>query len=219
MNYLKYGPEQIPMPVYIIHGAIHEKHASEITQHCVPRLENGGHFREEKGTFTTDQHLTRNSDVHFFSDEVLERRMFGFAKAASHALGLEYELTCSEDFQFTSYEGKRKQHYGWHIDGERNVSNVRRWTGGAPPKNMAETMDPLLSGTVRKLSASIILNEDFEGGEMRFRWFADEIKESKVLAKKGDAIFFPSALQHMVSPVTKGTRYSIVKWFGGPPVR
>jgi PKHD-type hydroxylase len=84
---------------------------------------------------------------------------------------------------------------------------------------MGETMDPWLSGTVRKLSASIILNEDFEGGEMRFRWFHDEIKESKVLAKKGDAIFFPSNLQHMVSPVTEGTRYSIVKWFGGPPVR
>ena len=185
----------------------------------MPRLESGAHFREEKGTFTSDQHLTRNSDVHFFSDEVLEKRMFGFAKAASHALGLDYKITCSEDFQFTSYEGKRKQHYGWHIDGEPNVNNMRRWTGGGPPKNMGETMDPWLSGTVRKLSASIILNEDFEGGEMRFRWFHDEIKESKVLAKKGDAIFFPSALQHMVSPVTEGTRYSIVKWFGGPPVR
>jgi PKHD-type hydroxylase len=34
--------------------------------------------------------------------------------------------------------------------------------------------------------------------------------------KQGQAIFFASWLQHRVKPVTKGERYSLVMWFGGP---
>mgnify|MGYP001177870175 CR=1 FL=1 len=33
----------------------------------------------------------------------------------------------------------------------------------------------------------------------------------------GSAILFPSTVTHRVTPVIKGTRYSIVVWFAGPP--
>jgi PKHD-type hydroxylase len=37
--------------------------------------------------------------------------------------------------------------------------------------------------------------------------------------KQGHAIVFASFLNHRVNPVTKGTRQSLVCWFGGKPFR
>lgn len=61
----------------------------------------------------------------------------------------------------------------------------------------------------RKLSCSIALNDDYEGGE--FGFFDNTIK---IKAKKGSAILFPSNFMfpHEINPVTKGTRYSIITW-------
>ena len=63
---------------------------------------------------------------------------------------------------------------------------------------------------MRTVSCSIILNDDFEGGEFGFFSRAHIIKPSK-----GDVIMFPSNFlyRHQVLPVTKGTRYSIITWF------
>jgi predicted 2-oxoglutarate/Fe(II)-dependent dioxygenase YbiX len=62
----------------------------------------------------------------------------------------------------------------------------------------------------RAVSCSFILNDDFEGGE-----FAFFNKELKYKLEKGNALLFPSNFMypHEVTPVTKGTRYSIVTWF------
>jgi predicted 2-oxoglutarate/Fe(II)-dependent dioxygenase YbiX len=62
----------------------------------------------------------------------------------------------------------------------------------------------------RAVSCSIILNDDFEGGE--FAFFNRDIKYK---LEKGDALMFPSNFMypHEVMPVTKGTRYSIITWF------
>ena len=66
---------------------------------------------------------------------------------------------------------------------------------------------------VSKLSLTIILNDDFEGGEFEFHNNHSPIKENGV----GTAIVFPSYLVHRVRPITKGTRYSLVSWFCGEP--
>lgn len=62
----------------------------------------------------------------------------------------------------------------------------------------------------RTVSCSLILNDDYEGGE--FAFFDRQIKFTP---KKGDALMFPSnyIYPHEIMPVTKGTRYSIVTWF------
>ena len=36
-------------------------------------------------------------------------------------------------------------------------------------------------------------------------------------ATAGSVIVFLSSMEHRVAPVTKGTRYSVVCWFLGPP--
>ena len=35
----------------------------------------------------------------------------------------------------------------------------------------------------------------------------------------GSVIVFPSCMEHRVTPITKGTRYSVVCWFVGPPFK
>ena len=62
----------------------------------------------------------------------------------------------------------------------------------------------------RAVTASIVLNEDFEGGEFSFFGSSSVYKLAK-----GDAIVFPSNFMypHAVMPVTKGIRYSVVTWF------
>ncbi len=62
----------------------------------------------------------------------------------------------------------------------------------------------------RAVSCSLMLNDDFEGGE-----FAFFDRKLKYKLGKGDAIMFPSNFMypHEVMPVTQGTRYSIITWF------
>lgn len=62
----------------------------------------------------------------------------------------------------------------------------------------------------RLVTASLFLNDDYEGGE-----FAFFDRQLKYKLNKGDVLMFPSTFMypHEVMPVTKGTRYSIVTWF------
>jgi Rps23 Pro-64 3,4-dihydroxylase Tpa1-like proline 4-hydroxylase len=62
----------------------------------------------------------------------------------------------------------------------------------------------------RMLSCSIVLNDDYEGGE-----FAFFDRELTYKIPKGSAILFPSNFMypHEIMPVTSGTRYSIITWF------
>ena len=76
-----------------------------------------------------------------------------------------------------------------------------------------------MHGNVRKLSMSVMLNEDFDGGEFEFASYKDtKCLITSFKAKTGDIIVFPSVMEHRVAPVTKGTRYSLVNWFVGPPL-
>ena len=65
----------------------------------------------------------------------------------------------------------------------------------------------------RSLSFILLLNNDYEGGQLCFR-NPDKTGEQVVDIKPGRLITWPSNFQypHTVKPVTKGTRYSIVAW-------
>jgi len=83
-------------------------------------------------------------------------------------------------------------HYTWHID-----------TGGE-------------AESTRKLSLSVQLSDDseYQGGDLEFMGV-----RSSTARDIGTLIAFPSFLTHRVTPVTEGTRYSIVGWIHGPPFR
>ena len=68
----------------------------------------------------------------------------------------------------------------------------------------------------RKIAVSILLNENYEGGEMAFRT-AEQVE--KVKPKTGEVVAFSSFISHSVRPITKGKRYVVVAWFTGPHFR
>jgi PKHD-type hydroxylase len=98
-----------------------------------------------------------------------------------------YSLFDFQDVQIGKY--KNSGHYDWHYD-------------AFPPEN----------GMQRKLSCSILLNDEFEGGKFEIETF----EKKQIDLQKGDIFVFPSFLKHCVTPVTSGTRYSAVVWATGP---
>ena len=87
-------------------------------------------------------------------------------------------------------------------------------------------MDENLIGNVRKLSVTISLtdSETYEGGNLKFDWgehaeTKSRFHECTEIRPRGSIIVFPSYYYHQVTPVTKGTRYSLVIWYYGKPFR
>ncbi len=66
----------------------------------------------------------------------------------------------------------------------------------------------------RELSAVIFLNNDYEGGHLQF--FEPNSKDLILDVKPdvGKVVLWPSnyLFPHQATPVTKGTRYTIVSW-------
>ena len=94
-----------------------------------------------------------------------------------------------EGFQFTRYDAPGGK-YEAHIDRGLNT-----WT--------------------RKLSFTLQLTDptEYEGGDLELV-FGDEPTTPK--KEQGFITVFPSYVLHRVTPVTKGTRYSLVAWITGP---
>ena len=67
----------------------------------------------------------------------------------------------------------------------------------------------------RKLSMSLLLNDEFEGGEFEIA-NPKQMESFTVDLKAGSCAIFPAWVKHRVKPVTSGTRYSIVAWMNGP---
>jgi PKHD-type hydroxylase len=53
---------------------------------------------------------------------------------------------------------------------------------------------------------------EFEGGLLQLRMYQEFTPELKM----GSIIAFPSFLEHGVTPVTKGVRYTATMWLSGP---
>ena len=95
----------------------------------------------------------------------------------------------TEQIQYTVYNSEDEGYYDWHID-----------------------MGP--DKAHRKLSLVCQLSDplEYEGGELQINTGSILIPEKD----RGSVIIFPSYLLHRVTPVTKGTRRSLVLWIEGP---
>ena len=100
-----------------------------------------------------------------------------------------YDVTDMFPFQYSVYH--ENDHYDWHVD-----------TGSA-----------YLKQKERKISFSLILNDNYKGGELEFKNSGENISLD---LNKGDMVTFPSFLEHRVKPVLNGTRISLVGWMLGP---
>lgn len=118
-----------------------------------------------------------------------------YINAANHYAGWDFKLRYMEKVQIGKYTEDKDSFYDWHID-----TNV-------PDQNQEQ----------RKLSIALLLSDpkDFEGGKLELKEL-DKEQNNKILKTQGSIVVFPSFMEHKVTPVTKGTRYTAVSWMSGP---
>jgi len=156
----------------------------------------------------------RKSEVVWLNDQWIYNTIHPFIHDANEKAGWNFEWDFSESCQFTKYG--LGQYYGWHCDSWEEPYNA--------PDN------PNTNGKIRKLSVTISLNDpsEYEGGNLQFdfrnqvdweRHKNASINTCTQIRPRGSIIIFPSFVWHRVSPVVKGTRYSLVLWNLGQPWR
>ena len=97
-----------------------------------------------------------------------------------------------------------------------NVGKYSTWHTDEPIGVKTNNVEALNAAKWRKLSVSIALNDDYDGGEFGILIPADPRKcLHNIKLKKGAAIFYPSHMAHQISTVTTGCRKSLVYWFCG----
>ena len=94
-------------------------------------------------------------------------------------------------FQYTIYKSEQQMEYDWHSDSV--------WVG---------------KPVVNKLTVVVGLtdSESYEGGDFVLAGRNNNVM--KLTA--GQVVVFPSIMLHRVTPVTSGTRNTLVAWFKGP---
>lgn len=152
---------------------------------------------------------TRNSSIVWMDDSWIYREVLPFVQEANRSCGWNFDLTKTESCQFTRYS--ESQHYTWHRDSWKK------------PYDRPGDSD---HGLIRKVSVTVSLanGEDYDGGDLEFdlRDNSDgslNFIKSDLARNKGSITVFPSYIWHRVTPVSRGTRYSLVIWNLGNPFR
>jgi PKHD-type hydroxylase len=181
----------------------------------------------------------RDSHVAFINHPSLYELVWPFVKEANAKAGWNWDWDYTEDFQFTKYSPG--QFYGWHTDSgieeyqafdpmlhpyHKNPDGTMLidQTGNPMPEDQHMTVNQKMVGKIRKLSVTISLNDhkDYKGGNLRFDLGPhrpDRYHTCKEIGSKGSVVVFPSFVHHQVTPVTSGTRYSLVAWNLGAPYK
>lgn len=147
------------------------------------------------GTLAGEENV-RENEVVWIRDQWVYDLVGPYMVKANDIAEWKYDIHSSEDIQISRY--KEEDYYSWHRDGKGKQQN-----------------------RIRKLSMTVLLNDDYEGGEFQFANYSEEKCNihTPVPNRRGTVIVFPSDTEHRVKPVTKGIRYSLVAWFLGPPFK
>lgn len=181
----------------------------------------------------------RDSSVTWINERWMYDAIWPFIHKANKEAGWNFEWDHTEDMQFTKYSPG--QFYGWHADSsvepyEKFDSEIHEClndehgnpiitsNGNFVPKSGHYTDIPGMVGKVRKLSVTISLSDpkEYDDGNLKFDLGPhrpDRYHTCEEIRPRGSIIVFPSHIQHQVTPVTRGTRYSLVAWNLGKPFR
>lgn len=145
----------------------------------------------------------RSSDVSFIyrdseTNWIFDRYDSAVNRLNTHLFHVDVEPLTS--LQFTTYHGSG-DHYEWHWDMQL-----------APEPNTCEVVQPRKISIVTQLSDP----DDYEGGILELAPCGQIFGIPK---EKGSTVAFLSFINHRVTPVTSGTRYSLVGWCEGPDWR
>ena len=162
---------------------------------------------EEAKTKGKDKNY-RKSKISWLSENWIYDRLNSYLEETNKEAGWNFEYSFIEPLQFTKYS--KEDYYDWHTDGNSDEY--------ATYKNQKNEN---FNGKIRKISATISLSSqsDYDGGDLEFDWGLFGRKNIKEIKQQGSIIFFPSFTQHRITPVTRGTRYSLVMWVLGRPFK
>lgn len=138
-------------------------------------------------------HAVRRSQVLFLGTEPryrwLYERIWAAAQECNRLFFNVDVVTVEPNIQFARYDSSDRGFYDWHTD----------FSGYRP---------------LRKISISIQLSrpEEYDGGDLELLFANPPERCEKA---RGTFIAFPSFVAHRVTPVTRGTRWSLVAWVLG----
>jgi len=164
-------------------------------------------LRKESDFSDFSDESIRLTDIAFWPpDHWVSGLLVHFATVANHDTW-GYRLSMSQGVQIGRYDEGGT--YVWHKD------EFDQPFGDEAPAQWR--------GLSRKVSVVVNLTppDEYEGGELLFKdtfgveCLSDE--EKARIRAQGSVIVFPSYVVHTVTPVTRGTRYSLVSWIIGPP--
>jgi PKHD-type hydroxylase len=141
----------------------------------------------------------RNSEIIWLEEPWIFQQIGSWMQKANEECNWNFIIDGCETAQFTTYN--KKGYYNWHMD---------------------MFSKPYTNDRTRKLSITLSLSDDneYSGGNLEFALPGDVNKPQyfslKEIRSKGSIVVFPGFVWHRVAPVTKGTRKSLVIWFGGP---
>tara|TARA_B100001059_G_scaffold218909_1_gene239516 strand:- start:285 stop:818 length:534 start_codon:yes stop_codon:yes gene_type:complete len=142
--------------------------------------------------------IKRNSKISWIKDRTICQRVFSVIKDKAADFS-NFNLDNIEPLQYSEYD--TNQEYGWHQD---------------------LNLKPYEDGRIRKISFSIFLNNDFEGGEFDLEIHGPDAKPRYISEWKRyneNCVIFNSDMWHRVRPVKSGVRKSIVGWLLGPTIK
>jgi len=105
--------------------------------------------------------------------------------------------------------------FNFDLNGQSEIYFARYETGDHYDKLH---IDSLPAPVTRKISFSMFLNDNYQGGD--FEILGEKLEFDRLnTTRKGKLFVFPSFLPHRVTKITAGTRYVIFGFLLGPRLR
>ena len=139
----------------------------------------------------------RRSDLNWLANTSESEWVFeklGHIVSSLNSQFFRFNLTgFGENIQLTNYDSSEHGMYGWHVDMTSNAQSP-----------------------CRKLSLVLQLSDpvEYEGGVLELQPHNKDV--IKMRKQRGLVVVFPSWTLHQVTPVTQGSRQSLVAWITGP---
>ena len=144
----------------------------------------------QKGTTgNNNKLLARNVNIQFINSTWINALLCGYIRYAN-SLNFHYNLSDEDKELAQISKYSVGEFYGEHRDFGKNDS------------------------LTRKLSLTVQLSDEnsYEGGDLIF--YGGSIGD-KAPRGRGSVIVFDSRVFHEITPITRGVRYSLVKWYHG----
>ena len=194
---------------HVFPRAVSKKECENLLEYCIKNTK----FREAsmmsmgKSDVDADNYgrvdpRIRKTDIAFVTpdgstDNKVNEIAWHFLTMANE-IKFNYKFDSFQPVQFARY--RDGGHYGWHQDVNESAISPH--------------------GESRKLSLTYSLSDPqtYEGGHLEFYRGERPMDEQVIedIRGQGSVVVFDSRDYHRVTPVTKGTRYSVVCWTVGP---